>query len=102
MLDPASIQVAVLNGTDVEGLAGRFGDQIDERGYILGAITNSPTTFEQSIVMFKPGFKPEAQTVARQLDIAQVRPMGDAVAEVSAAAKIAVIVGEDKTAAQAG
>ena len=102
VLDPASIQVAVLNGTDVEGLAGRFGDQIDERGYSLGAITNSPTTFEQSVVMFRPGFKPEAQRVARELSINEVRAMGDAIAAVSASAKVAVIVGEDKTAAGAG
>ena len=101
VLDPSSIQVAVLNGTDVEGLAGRFGDQIDERGYSLGAITNSPTTFEQSVVMFRPGFKPEAQRVARELDIGEVRPMGDAIADASASAKVAVIVGEDKTGAGA-
>ena len=102
VLDPSSIQVAVLNGTDVEGLAGRFGDQIDERGYSLGAITNSPTTFEQSVVMFRPGFKPEAQRVARELNIREVRPMGNAIAEAGASAKIAVIVGEDKTAAGTG
>ena len=102
VLDPSSIQVAVLNGTDVEGLAGRFGDQIDERGYSLGAITNSPMTFEQSVVMFRPGFKPEAQRVARELNIREVRPMGNAIAEAGASAKIAVIVGEDKTAAGTG
>lgn len=102
VLDPSSIQVAVLNGTDVEGLAGRFGDQIDERGYSLGAITNSPNTFEQSVVMFRPGFKPEAQRVARELNIREVRAMGNAIAEASASAKVAVIVGEDKTAAGAG
>ena len=102
VLDPSSVQVAVLNGTDVEGLAGRFGDQIDERGYSLGAITNSPTTFEQSVVMFRPGFKPEAERVARELNINEVRAMGDAIADASASAKVAVIVGEDKTSAGAG
>ena len=102
VLDPSSIQVAVLNGTDVEGLAGNFGDMIDERGYSLGAITNSPTNFEQSVVMFRPGFKPEAQRVARELNIREVRPMGNAIAEASASAKVAVIIGEDKTAAGAG
>ena len=101
VLDPASIQVAVLNGTDVEGLAGSFGDRIDERGYSLGAITNSPTTFEKSVVMFRPGFKPEATKVARELNINEVRAMGNAIAEVSASAKIAVIIGEDKTRAGA-
>ena len=102
VLDPASIQVAVLNGTDIEGLAGRFGDQIDERGYSLGAITNSPANFEQSVVMFRPGFKPEAQKVGQELSINKVRPMGNEIAEVSASAKVAVIIGEDKTAAGAG
>ena len=102
VLDPSSIQVAVLNGTDVEGLAGRFGDQIDERGYSLGAITNSPNTFEQSVVMFRAGFKPEAQRVARELSIREVRAMGNAIAEASASAKVAVIIGEDKTSAGTG
>jgi hypothetical protein len=99
VLAPASVQVAVLNGTSVEGLAGRFGDQIDARGYQLGAITNSPTTFDTSVVMFKPGFKPEAARVAKQLGIGEVRAMGDAVAKTSGKAKVAVVVGEDKTAA---
>ena len=102
VLDPASIEVAVLNGTDVEGLAGNFGDRIDDRGYQLGAITNSPVTFESSFVMFRLGFEPEAQRIGRELGIRNVRPMGDAILEASASARVAVIVGEDKTGAGAG
>ena len=52
--------------------------------------------------MFRPGFKPEAQKVARELNINEVRAMGDAIVDVSASAKVAVIVGEDKTASAAG
>lgn len=102
VLDPSSIDVAVLNGTDVEGLAGRFGDRVDAGGYRLGTITNSPRNFDRSVVMFERGFKPEADKVAGELGISDVRPVGGAIAETTSGATVAVIVGEDKTAAAAG
>lgn len=92
---PAEIEVTVLNGTSVAGLAATFGDKVEGKGFNLGAVTNSSSSFEESVVMFRPGHKMEAQKVAKQLSISKLQPMNGEIESVSAGADVAVIVGED-------
>lgn len=96
---PSEIEVTVLNGTAVPGLASTFGDKIEGKGFTLGAVTNSSASFADSVVMFKRGHKAEARRVAAQLQIGKLRPMNGEVASVAAGADVAVIVGEDNAAA---
>jgi hypothetical protein len=97
---PGEIEVAVLNGTAVTGLAASWGDKIEKKGFELGAVTNTNSTFEESVVMFEPGAKPEAKEVAERLSIENVEPMIPEVAEVSNEAKVSVVVGEDNAPAE--
>ena len=99
VVDPGSVEVAVLNSTDVEGLANSFGDRVESRGYTLGTVTNSPSDFDRSVVMYERGFKPEADMVAGFLRIAAVRPIGAPIARTASRPDVAVILGADKTAA---
>lgn len=92
---PAEIEVSVLNGTSVPGLAATYGDKVEGKGFSLGAVTNSNSSFAESVVMFKTGHKPEAQKVAKQLTISKVQPMSGEIESVSAGADVAVVVGED-------
>lgn len=92
---PAEIEVSVLNGTSVPGLAATFGDKVEGKGFSLGAVTNSSSSFAESVVMFRPGHKPEARTVAKQLSIQKMQMMSGEIEPVSAGADVAVIVGED-------
>jgi len=92
---PAEIEVAVLNGTAVPGLAASFGDKVEGKGFKLGAVTNSSSSFAASVVMFKRGHKPEARKVAKQLQIGKLQLMSGEIESVSAGADVAVIVGED-------
>jgi hypothetical protein len=94
-IKPSEIEVSVLNGTAVPGLAASFGDEVEEKGFELGAITNSSSSFSDSVVMFKRGHKPEAQKVAKQLQIKKLQLMSGEIESVSAGAAVAVIVGED-------
>lgn len=94
-IKPAEIEVSVLNGTAVPGLAASFGDEVEEKGFELGAVTNSSSSFSDSVVMFKRGHKPEAQKVAKQLQIKKLQLMSGEIESVSAGAAVAVIVGED-------
>lgn len=100
-IKPAEVEVAVLNGTSTPGLAATFGDQIEGRGYQLGAVTNSNEPVETSVVMFTTGHKPEAKKVAKQLQIGDVQMMTTEIKEDSGEANVAVIIGEDD-AAEAG
>jgi LytR cell envelope-related transcriptional attenuator len=92
---PSEIEVSVLNGTAVPGLAASFGDEVEGKGFELGAVTNSSASFNESVVMFKRGHKPEARKVAKQMQIAKLQLMNGEIESVSAGAAVAVIVGED-------
>jgi LytR cell envelope-related transcriptional attenuator len=94
-IKPAEIEVAVLNGTAVDGLAATFGHKVEKKGFELGAITNSSASFASSVVMFKRGHGPEARKVAKQLQIEKLQLMSEEIESVSAGANVAVIVGED-------
>ncbi|MDX6623679.1 MAG: hypothetical protein QOE75_1611 [Solirubrobacterales bacterium] len=95
---PSEVEVAVLNGTATPGLAATFGDQIESKGYQLGAVTNSDEPAETSVVMFTRGHKPEAKKVAKQLQISEVQMMTTDIKTDSGEASVAVIIGEDDAA----
>jgi LytR cell envelope-related transcriptional attenuator len=97
-LKPSEIEVTVLNGTAVDGLAGTYGDMVERKGFELGAVTNSRSSFTDSIVMFSQGNGREAHRVADSLQISRVRPMTTEIASLSAGAPVAVVIGEDNAA----
>jgi ABC-type multidrug transport system fused ATPase/permease subunit len=94
-IKPSEIEVSVLNGTAVPGLAATFGDEVEEKGFELGAVTNSSSSFSDSVVMFERGHKTEAKKVAEQLQIKKLQLMNGEIESASAGASVAVIVGED-------
>jgi len=94
-MKPGEIEVAVLNGTSVDGLAAVYGDKVEAKGFELGAITNSSSSFEDSVVMFTRGHKTEARKVAKQVGIAKLQLMNGEIESVSAGADVALVVGED-------
>lgn len=96
---PSEIEVTVLNGTAVPGLAASYGDMVEGRGFELGAVTNSSSSFADSVVMFRPGSAPEARRVAAALGISEVEPMTAEISSVSGGAPVSVVVGEDNAAA---
>lgn len=97
---PQEVEVSVLNGTAVPGLAARFGDKVERSGYKLGAVTNSTSSFAESVVMFRRGHGREAHSVAKRLGIGRVRPMTPDINAVSSGAPVSVVVGQnDATAA---
>ncbi|HEY6551421.1 MAG TPA: LytR C-terminal domain-containing protein [Solirubrobacterales bacterium] len=94
-LKPGDIEVTVLNGTAVPGLAATYGDKVERKGFQLGAVTNSATSFTDSVVMFRRGHAPEARRVASVLGISDVRLRRADISSVSGSAPVSVIVGED-------
>jgi hypothetical protein len=98
-LKPSEIEVAVLNGTSVAGLAATYGDKVEGKSFELGAVSNTDQPFDASVVMFERGHKPEAQKVAKQLQISKLSLMSLEVETASEGAKVAVVVGEDNAAA---
>jgi LytR cell envelope-related transcriptional attenuator len=93
--NPDEIEVAVLNGTEAAGLAAAWGDKLEAKGFEVGAVTNTNSTFQNSVVMFASGAAPEAKVVAKRAQIPKVQPMTAEVSGVSNGAKVSVVVGED-------
>ncbi len=98
-ISPSEVEVTVLNGTAVPGLAASYGDKVEGKGFQLGAVGNSRSSYADSVVMFTRGHAPEARTVAKQLQISKKQLMNEEVEDVSGGANVAVIVGEDNAAA---
>lgn len=98
-IKPGEIEVTVLNGTSTAGLAATYGDKVEGKGFGLGVVSNTEQPFEASVVMFEPGHKPEAQKVAKQLQISELQPMSAEVKAASEGSEVAVVVGEDNAAA---
>jgi hypothetical protein len=92
---PSEIEVAVLNGTSVPGLAATYGEKIKSKGFEAGPVTNSSETFEKSVVMFTPGHEPEAKMVAKRISIPKLEPISGEIAKAAQKADVAVVVGED-------
>lgn len=90
------IEVAVLNGTAVPGLAAQVGNEVESDGFELGAVTNSQSSFARSLVMFTRGHKPEARMVAKALQISQLQLTNQEIAAISAGANVSVVLGEDR------
>jgi hypothetical protein len=94
-IQPSDIEVAVLNGTAVAGLAATYGDKVKRKDFKLGAVTNTSQPIEASVVMYTRGHKTEAKKVARQLGISDTQLMSQEIETAAEGANVAVIVGED-------
>lgn len=73
--DRADISLVVLNGTTETGLAGRIASQAESLGYSGVAAGNAPTTATPSTVYFRPGQRPAAQRVAKDLQIDRIEAL---------------------------
>jgi hypothetical protein len=96
-VNPASVTVAVLNGTTVPGLAATLSDQVSRAGFNVGTITNfSDQQLAESVVQFAPGHKREAESVSRRLGIDQREPVNPSTQGLAGDATVIVIAGADK------
>jgi LytR cell envelope-related transcriptional attenuator len=69
------ISVLVLNGNGISGAAGTEATQLLARGYDHAVPGDAPTTYAQSVVLFRPGWEREAQRLAHDVGIAAVTPL---------------------------
>ena len=97
---PASVNVAVLNGTADTSLGQRIGAEIKQRGFELGSLADSETQFQQTVVMFSPGFKQDAMKVAQALDVTPIQPIDAQTRSQAPNADVVVIAGVDRAANQ--
>ena len=93
---PGDVEVAVLNGTSVPGLAGKVGDDVQVNGFKLGTISNSRTRFDQTVVMYEPGQRRAAKRVAHDLGAQPVQKIDRQTEQAAGGADVVVIAGADR------
>jgi hypothetical protein len=93
---PGDVEVAVLNGTSVPGLAAKVGDDVRVNGFKLGAVANSAKQFDQTVVMYEPGEKRAAKKVANDLGVKPVQPVTRQAERAAGGAAVVVIAGADR------
>jgi hypothetical protein len=97
-VNPASVTVAVLNGTTVPGLAATLSDEVTAAGFNVGTITNfSDQQLAESVVQYTPGHEREAAAVSRRLKISQREATNPTSQELAGDATVIVIAGADKS-----
>jgi hypothetical protein len=92
--------VAVLNGTETQGLAHRISSNLRQNGYSQAKALNGhpPGANQTTVVQYSGGHVTEAQGVARALGVTGVQPIESSTASLSGPAAVVVIVGLDKAA----
>ena len=98
-LRPADVPVAVLNATNVPGLAAQFGDKVESEGFQKDSVGNfNGGQRAESVVMYAPGKKRSAQLVRRRFDINAIEPADEALrSSVAPNADVLLVIGSDKT-----
>jgi hypothetical protein len=109
-LNPASVTVAVLNGTATSGLAHRVALKLGSAGYKQGTVaTAADQTRTATVVAYMPGHKPDAVAVAASLKLgpASVQPVDQNTQAVAcpqpsacASTDVVVTVGSDLASTQ--
>ena len=94
VLPRGKTSVVVLNGNGIPGAAAVSADTAHSLHYIVTATGNAPSTdFARSMVMFRPGFKPAAQRLAKDMGVKAVTPLDGITKGDLQGAQLALIIG---------
>ena len=93
---PGEVDVAIFNGTSINGLAGKVASDIEAAGYKVVAITNTEPGFANTEVLYEDRQKPAAQKVAGDLGVRKVEPLDRDLRRQAENADVVVIAGEDR------
>jgi pyruvate/2-oxoglutarate dehydrogenase complex dihydrolipoamide acyltransferase (E2) component len=88
--------VLVLNGNGIAGAAASAGQLVRRKGYVVAEVGNAPRSdYRRSVVMYRPGYAPEAARFARDLSVNVVTPLDGLRLKDLMGAHVAVVLGAD-------
>jgi hypothetical protein len=94
ILPRGETSVIVLNGNGIAGAAATTADRVRARGYLIAGHANAPRSdFQQSLIMFRPGFEREARRLAGDVGIRRVAPLDGIGKRDLQGAHLALIIG---------
>ena len=93
-LTRAETSVIVLNGNGRSGAASDGAAKVLRHGYTIGSVGNAPRSdFTRTLVMFRPGYRPEGVRLAHDLKLKIVGPLDGIRTRDLMGAHVALIVG---------
>lgn len=93
-LSRAETLVTVLNGSGRAGAAAATAETLRGIGYAIGNVGNAPSTgFARTIVMYRPGRRPEAARLAADLKLKIVGPLDGMKPADLLGAHVALVIG---------
>jgi hypothetical protein len=93
-LAPAQTPVMVLNGNGRSGAAATSAREVRRMGYKLGLVGNAQRQdYPLSLVMYRPGLRPEALKFAKKMHVRTVGPLDGIKLSKLGRAKLVYIVG---------
>ena len=93
-LSRAATSVIILNGNGRSGAAAQGAASVQRFGYTIGTVGNAPRTdFTRTLVMFRPGYRPEAVRLAADLKVKIVGPLDGLRPRDMMGAHVALVVG---------
>jgi hypothetical protein len=97
-VDPAQVTVAILNGTTVQGLAAKIGDEVSANGFTPGTIGNAARIDQsRSEVLYRKGQAAAARAVANRLSIRSIGQVDTVNSEIAGSFDVVVLVGSDRS-----
>jgi hypothetical protein len=96
--NPAETAVVVLNGTATAGLAHHLAADLQQSGYTHAAASAGvpPGTHATTVVEYVRGYRADAQTVARKLNVTRVQAIEAAIASLVGSSTVVVLAGADQ------
>ena len=89
-----SVRVTVLNGNGIAGAAAAEAARVRARGYRIGLVGNAPHGgYAGTMVMYRPGRRPEALRLSRDIGIRLVWPLDGLRPRDLRGAAVAVVLG---------
>jgi LytR cell envelope-related transcriptional attenuator len=92
-LSRGETSVLVLNGNGIAGAAAAAASRVRARGYSVTATGNAARSYGRSVVMYRPGRRPEAHRLARDLGLAIVGPLDGVSLRQLRGAQVVVVLG---------
>lgn len=94
----SGIEVAVLNTTTADGIAGKVATQIENSGYLRGALASIDRPTDQTFIMYQPDRRKAAKRIAKDLGGVATQEIDREIDEASGGADVVVILGQDRAA----
>lgn len=92
-LTRAQTKVLVLNANGITGAAATEASRARARGYKISGTGNAALTHGQSVVLYRPGHRPEAKRLARDEGIPLVGPLDGITPRQLHGAQVVIVLG---------